>query len=801
MFRGMQEGHICTNASVAALVRDNQVQRNEDKVPFEELMTLMEWAKQLEITGTSFGHGNVPLVKLKDLRDNMLVHIKCRLRPIRQSIGDDVNYGMLQQVLMYDGPEDGMVLNIWYQPLAFRKLQFGVKVELNYLVISFNSLRQCLTANTTSESTILYINEASSDEVLKSAPLLEFETFREASEAELTGHVIFRQVIIRHVIVPFLWNNSPDAIFHLIEKYCIYCECSLPEQPLDVLPRLYSNCINACCGKEQNAWRYRPITLEIIDSFGSVVHIRAQDSAIEALVGHVPAAQLVQATEGLNYRQMVESLLRVLPDASHTLDIQVYCTKKGNMFSFNFDNGNENAMNQQVIEAPLVKRAAKLHVDTPIQVGEDYFLPVDIDGHEMAIVNQTNPLFIQNVGALHKLLDTSDLENGVYEGGFKLWECSIDLIKYLQQHQDTIPIGAQELRVMELGCGHGLPGIYALQQGASHVLFSDYNSEVIDLATIPNAKRCAPTTIHKASFYSGDWANVSQAMSISGANMYFDVILSAETMYTEQVTTFLLEMIKRHLKPNGIALIAAKSYYFGTGGSVHHFKTLIQAQGVMKATTVWQSSDGKSNIREIIQVTFNFSLKMTSLYSSLRPLGRRCFSMHKNILSLRNIDPASPENATDKYFVRTLSPGYSSCIAAVNIKVGDVIGTTIGTVYPTPTRFTIQMSLEKHVEIFGGMQYANHHCSPNASFIMSETEPEVTLVAIKPITKGDHITFDYNTTEWDMDEKFVCNCGDAACRGHIQGAKHMHDAQILRLLPHFSSSILRSLMKDKLVQG
>ncbi|OQR84935.1 hypothetical protein ACHHYP_12495 [Achlya hypogyna] len=193
---------------------------------------------------------------------------------------------------------------------------------------------------------------------------------------------------------------------------------------------------------------------------------------------------------------------------------------------------------------------------------------------------------------------------------------------------------------------------------------------------------------------------------------------------------------------------------------------------------------------------------MTSLLSSLRrPLTRRAFSTNKNVLALRNIDPASPENSTDTYFVRTLSPGYSSCIAAKDLKAGEVIGTTVGTVYSTPTRFTIQMTLDKHVEIFGGMQYANHHCNPNASFIMSESEPQVSLVAIKPIAKGDHITFDYNTTEWDMDEKFTCNCGDAACRGDIQGAKHMHDAQVLRLLPHFSSSVMRSLLKHKLVQG
>jgi hypothetical protein len=66
---------------------------------------------------------------------------------------------------------------------------------------------------------------------------------------------------------------------------------------------------------------------------------------------------------------------------------------------------------------------------------------------------------------------------------------------------------------------------------------------------------------------------------------------------------------------------------------------------------------------------------------------------------------------------------------------------------------------------------------------------------------GEDITFDYNTTEWNMHERFKCSCGTPQCRGHIQGAKHMQDIDVLKLLPHFSTSNLRSLLKAKLVQG
>jgi predicted nicotinamide N-methyase len=43
----------------------------------------------------------------------------------------------------------------------------------------------------------------------------------------------------------------------------------------------------------------------------------------------------------------------------------------------------------------------------------------------------------------------------------------------------------QRLRVLELGCGHGLPGVLCLLAG-SEVHFQDYNREVLTSLTAPN---------------------------------------------------------------------------------------------------------------------------------------------------------------------------------------------------------------------------------------------------------------------------------------------------------------------------
>ena len=49
------------------------------------------------------------------------------------------------------------------------------------------------------------------------------------------------------------------------------------------------------------------------------------------------------------------------------------------------------------------------------------------------------------------------------QGGLKIWECSEDLVQYL--HECKYSFGGK--LVLELGCGAGLPGLFALKHGAT----------------------------------------------------------------------------------------------------------------------------------------------------------------------------------------------------------------------------------------------------------------------------------------------------------------------------------------------
>jgi predicted nicotinamide N-methyase len=113
-------------------------------------------------------------------------------------------------------------------------------------------------------------------------------------------------------------------------------------------------------------------------------------------------------------------------------------------------------------------------------------------------------------GRRRQLLAESDLVKGTYEGGFKLWEGALDLCAYLVEEQEggcslLARLAAQAAeadddgpcyrphprrrrpRVLELGCGHGLPGLLCLLAGAD-VDFQDYNAEVLEQLTRPNVE-------------------------------------------------------------------------------------------------------------------------------------------------------------------------------------------------------------------------------------------------------------------------------------------------------------------------
>ena len=133
--------------------------------------------------------------------------------------------------------------------------------------------------------------------------------------------------------------------------------------------------------------------------------------------------------------------------------------------------------------------------------------------------------------ALRPLLDNqfdgeSDLIPGKYEGGFKIWECSYDLAEIVANYTGIIPHNPK--KILELGCGHGVPAIMSMLvfENLTEIVFSDFNSEVLEYTTWPNIIINCSSACENVRCIAGDWATLSPLIE------NFDLILSTETLYT-----------------------------------------------------------------------------------------------------------------------------------------------------------------------------------------------------------------------------------------------------------------------------
>jgi SAM-dependent methyltransferase len=195
----------------------------------------------------------------------------------------------------------------------------------------------------------------------------------------------------------------------------------------------------------------------------------------------------------------------------------------------------------------------------------------------------------------------SDLEAGSYEGGCKLWECAGDLIMYLHRSLKDSLRGAS---VLEIGAGHALPAVYAARAGASQITVADFNETVLKHVTSTNIRlNCEAHVLKQVCMVAGDWGGIPEALS----GHTFEIVLASEVVYSVDAMERLADCILQVLRPGGRALIAGKTYYFGVGGGMRVFAGVLRARASVlniqaDIKTVEEFRDGKSNIREILQV-------------------------------------------------------------------------------------------------------------------------------------------------------------------------------------------------------
>jgi hypothetical protein len=101
-----------------------------------------------------------------------------------------------------------------------------------------------------------------------------------------------------------------------------------------------------------------------------------------------------------------------------------------------------------------------------------------------------------------------------------------------------------------------------------------------------------------------------------------------------------------------------------------------------------------------------------------------------------------------------------------------------------PKRLALQIEDELFLvsECEGPMDWVNHSCDPNAGM-----RGQVTLVAMRPISLGEEVCYDYAMSDGSSYDEFDCACGAAHCRRRITGDDWQRPELWPRYEGHFST--------------
>lgn len=138
-------------------------------------------------------------------------------------------------------------------------------------------------------------------------------------------------------------------------------------------------------------------------------------------------------------------------------------------------------------------------------------------------------------------------------------------------------------------------------------------------------------------------------------------------------------------------------------------------------------------------------------------------------------------NSKVGYKVRNTTGGV--CLfAKETIKKTEVISFGNGSMIDKPLIYSYQINENIHLVGPGGL---DHNCQNPNCRIESRTN---NFVAIRNIEKDEFLTFNYLTTELDMNNAFLCNCGEERCFKNIRGFKYLNNNEKEYIYNNFSMS-------------
>lgn len=84
--------------------------------------------------------------------------------------------------------------------------------------------------------------------------------------------------------------------------------------------------------------------------------------------------------------------------------------------------------------------------------------------------------------------------------------------------------------------------------------------------------------------------------------------------------------------------------------------------------------------------------------------------------------------------------------------------------------------------------FINHSCNPNAGM-----SGQICIVAMRAIAPGEEITIDYAMADSSLYDAFTCACGEADCRGVIDGEGYRLPALWEKYAGYFAPHVQRKI--------
>lgn len=140
--------------------------------------------------------------------------------------------------------------------------------------------------------------------------------------------------------------------------------------------------------------------------------------------------------------------------------------------------------------------------------------------------------------------------------------------------------------------------------------------------------------------------------------------------------------------------------------------------------------------------------------------------------------------------VKVLDSGMGKSLSAnQDMLKGELIFEFEKNFIPYPRVDTLCIADDKHqysMDPEAFENFLNHSCNPNGYINFDD----LSFRALRNIEKGEYLSFNYLSTEWDLANQFDCRCGSVGCFNKIKGFKYLTTQERNALHPWLSPFLI-----------